>query len=266
MEIYIEYAFLENFLFDSVLLVLALHASQASIRWKRVLLAGGFGGGFALLFPFLVLPYVWSQILKLSVGACLCLLAYPPLKNKKDRGRYATTLAFFYTFSFGFGGALLAFSSGTYERVPAYVVMIGFAALASGACFLIRKLREKGKIDRFLRECALYNGKNKVRAKGFIDSGNLARKNGLPVCFLSLDLFYDLFGTEILSEDSRQVCDEIQIQTLGGTKTLPLLQGEIEILNEEKPRRQRVYFSPSRNIVGREYRILLSVDCLDGKE
>lgn len=266
MEIYIEYAFLENFLFDGVLLVLALDASRTEIRRKRVLIASVLGGVFALAFPLLVLPPICIWILKVSVGALLCLTAHPPIRTKKDRGRYAMTLAFFYAFTFGFGGALLSLSSDRYERVPTVVVMLGFAALVCGSCFLIRILHKKRRIYPFLRDCILYCGEKRIREQGFVDSGNLARKNGLPVCFVSPDLFYDLFETYSLHTDSGQVCDEIQIQTLGGVKKLPTIQGEIEILHGGKRRRQRVYFSRTQNIVRREYRILLSVDCLEEKE
>ena len=64
MEIYIEYAFLENFLYDGGLLALAFFASKEKVRWGRIGLSATLGGVFALLFPFLQLPVCVKNVLK----------------------------------------------------------------------------------------------------------------------------------------------------------------------------------------------------------
>ena len=53
MEIYVEYAFLENFLFDYVLLRLAFYAAKIKVKKKKLVLSAACGGVFALLFPLL---------------------------------------------------------------------------------------------------------------------------------------------------------------------------------------------------------------------
>ena len=91
MELYIEYAFLENFLFDGALPCLALYASKIKIKWWKVCLSGTIGALFALLFPLLRLPDFLKIILKLTVGALLCLVTAERLKTRKEWGRYALT-------------------------------------------------------------------------------------------------------------------------------------------------------------------------------
>ena len=130
MEIYIEYAFLENFLYDYALLWLAFLAAQVKTRAWRLCLSAGLGGGFALLFPLLRLPSYLRAVLKLAVGAWMCMLAFGKLRGRKEWGKYGLVTILFFAFSFGFGGTLLAvyspFSLG--GKVPSLAVFLGFFA------------------------------------------------------------------------------------------------------------------------------------------
>ena len=71
MVVYIEYALLENFLFDGVILCLAHLISRQKIKWRRVLFSALFGAVFAVLYPLLRLPNIFGILLKLSVGFLL---------------------------------------------------------------------------------------------------------------------------------------------------------------------------------------------------
>lgn len=252
MEIYIEYAFLENFLFDGALLCLALYASKTKIKWWKVCISAALGAAFALLFPLLHLPDFLKTALKLAVGAMLCLVVTERLKTRKEWGRYALTCIFFYIFSFGFGGVLLGvYGSG--ERVASPLVFLGFGGLSLLSIWLVRKFYERRSVHKRIYPCKIFHGERCVETQAFLDSGNLAQKDGLPVCFLSPELFYELYGEEIL-EGRGQVCDEMAITTFAGEKRVRLYRGEIEI---EKVKRA-VYFSPSGNMIGREYKALLN--------
>ncbi len=96
--------------------------------------------------------------------------------------------------------------------------------------------------------------------RGFYDSGNLATKKGLPVCFLSADIFYDLFG-DTLVEEGGEMLEELCISTLAGEKKLLLRRGEIELLGEKK----QAYFACSGNMIAREYKIILHARMFDGE-
>ena len=264
MEVYIEYAFLENFLFDGVLLCLAQTATHSPIRWKMTLFAAFCGGGFALLFPVLILPSVLAYLLKFSVGFLLCFMIVGNLRSKKDWGRYVFTVIWFFLFSFGFGGALLAIvGDGTGERqIPTACVMIGFCLLTLISLFLVRKLYAARAVSRFLYDCRVYaNGKWIKELRGFLDSGNLARKNGIPVCFLSVDIFYDLFCEEILKGEGH-VRDEITFQTLNGEKKARVYKGMVEVKTSKGIQKKEVYFAASTNIISREYQMIIPSDVL----
>jgi len=253
MVIYIEYAFLENFLFDGTLLTLSLVAVRQKISWLRIALSACLGAVFALIFPLLRLPQIFRLLLKLSVGFLLCMLVSGRLKTKEEWGRYALTSVFFFCFSFGFGGALL----GVYEnfgknaeKIPSVAVFLGFTVLSAFSLFLIGKLYARRRVFQSVYACVVKNGEKALTTFGFLDSGNLATKNGLPVCFLSPELIYDLF----FDKEEGQVCDEMEISTLAGRKKVPLYQGKILLEGRETD----VYFAPSKNMIGREYKLLLN--------
>lgn len=256
MVVYIEYAFLENFLLDGALLCLALLFSKSKIRWWRVALSALFGTVFALAYPFLKLPAALGYLLKFSVGFLLCFIACGRVKTKKEWGRYALTSVLFFVLSFAFGGALTALANGLFQgNIPTAFVTVGFAVLSVVALLLAKKLYKKKKLHAYTYNCRILYNKRNVAISGYFDSGNLAQKNGLPVCFLSPDILYALFGEEIIKGEG-QVCDELEITTMAGEKKLPLYKAVIEI--EGVCSKKEAYFAPAGNMINREYQVLLN--------
>ena len=267
MEIYIEYAFLENFLYDLALLWLAFTAARVKTRGWKLLVASAIGGVFALVFPLLSLPQMLGTAVKIAMGAFLCMFAFGQLRTKKQWGKYALTTTLFFAFSFGFGGTLLVvygpLSIG--EKVPSGLVFLGFALLLAVGIYLIKKLYERHAVYSRIYACTLFAGERQTEAEGFYDSGNLAMKNGVPVCFVSPALLYDLFGEEILKTGG-QVFDEMQITTLAGEKTTRLYLGKIAVKADEKTVYAHAYFAPSKNMIGREYTVLLNARIVEERE
>lgn len=259
MVVYVEYAFLENFLFDGALLCLALVASKTPLKRWRVVFAAACGGFFALVYPLLTLPNFTALSLKIAVGFLLCFIAFGRVKTKKEWGRYALSCLLFFFLTFAFGGALLAAQTALgLSALSQTGITLGFSVLCVFASFLIAKIYQKRRLHTYIYPCRVFaNGKEK-ELNGYFDSGNLASKNGAPVCFLSPDIFYEIFGVEILFCGG-QVCDEMQIATMSGEKKIPLLKGEIEVkLSAYERVKKQVYFAQGANMIGREYQILLN--------
>ncbi len=256
MTVYIEYAFLENFLLDGILLALSLKALKIPIRWLRIGISAFLGATFAVVYPLLSISSFLGLCLKVAVGLLLPLIAFGWVKTKKEWGRYALSTSFFFLFTFFFGGALLGgMMNFTLSTLPWWAVVIFFVAVTPILVILIEKIYKRRVLQRQICECTLYFGEKELKTLGFLDSGNLATKNTLPVCFLSADIFYELFGTSILQEGGR-VCDEMAIATMTGEKKISLYRGYITL--EDKKRKYEVYFARSNNMIGREYKILLN--------
>ena len=267
MTAYIEYVIVENFLLDSMLLYLSFRALKVNFKWKSLCFSALFGAVFALVFPLLSLPFLLAYLLKFAVGFLLCLLAFPRIKNKNDVGRYALTCALFFFLSFSLAGTLFAFggdfsfSENGYqiEQTPFVFVFVSAIAFSIFVIDGVKKIYKKRTAFRHIYDCAILFGQRRVAILGFLDSGNLATVNGAPVCFLSPEIAFELWESELLSPHG-----EITIQTLGGEKTLPVFQGSLEIrLDKGIFTRKQVYFSPSAHIVSREYKMLLQANILD---
>lgn len=266
MTVYIEYALLENFLIDGMLLYLAFRAAKAPFKWKKLCFSAFFGAAFALLFPLLSLPFWGSYCLKFAVGFLLCLLTFPPIKNKNDVGRYALTCALFFLLSFAFAGVIFAifgsfsFSGNGYQMAQTPFVFVLCSALAFLIFIinLVRKIYKKQTIFRHIYDCAILFEQRRVAILGFLDSGNLATSKGAPVCFLSPEIAFEIWESSLFSPQG-----EITIQTLGGEKTLPLFLGDLEIKKDKQVfTKKGVYFAPSAHMVSREYKMLLQANIL----
>ena len=263
MEIYIEYALLENFLYDGVLLWLAYYTAKVKGALWKLCLSAGLGAVFAAVYPLLGLPIGVGLVCKIAVGCLLCLMPFPALRARGQMRRYVFTCIVFFAFSFGFGGALLGIYGVTDEKVPSWLVFIGFAVLsASGVC-LVKRLYAKRQVYCGCYDCRVQVDDVSVTAVGFYDSGNLAIHKNTPVCFISPAVLYDLIGEKIM-KCGGQVCDEMYISTLGGQKRTSLYRGKIEVKTGAGNVSCEVYFAPSKNMIGREYAVLIHARILEG--
>lgn len=267
MTVYFEYVLIENFCLDFALLALAFSFCKTKITWWKMVISGGVGGVFALLYPLLILPEFLLIFLKIAVGFLLCFISFPRIKNRKDAGKYLLNAGVFFALTFLYGGALTALFSAIFpKKVPAFLVVIGFAFLSLFSLLLIKKLYQKRALFQHIYRCEIFYNQKTAQVLGYQDSGNLASKNGLPVCFLSPDVFYVLWGEEFLCEQIKktekctgQVCDEMVISTMSGEKKVRLYKGDLEVcVSSQKRIRAQVYFVPSTNMINREYKLLLN--------
>ena len=244
MIVYIEYAFLENFLIDGVLLSLALYMSKVPIKWKKLLFSATLGGVFAVAFPLLALPNALAFVLKISVAVLLCLVALP----KKAKVNIWIVVLCFLTLTFGFGGALIAF------EIRGLRVFFVFALLGGLGLFLIKKLYQRRAVNDFIYDCVVACGQRQIKLLAFYDSGNFATFQGKIVHFISLEYAYLLWGDKWL--DSVQTTT---ISTLSGNQCLRVFQADMWLQNKQKIITQKgAYFALAKNMLSREYAILLN--------
>ena len=153
-----------------------------------------------------------------------------------------------------------------------FLVVLGFAVLSALTLILIRRLYEKRRVFQHIYTCEIRYKQRALSLLGYMDSGNLASKNGLPVCFLSPDVFYELFGEEILYENGLknqecggQVCYEMVITTMSGERKVRLFRAELSLqISSAEIRKTEVYFTPSKHIINREYQLLLNASIIKG--
>ena len=242
MTVYIECVIIENFFYDFILLWCACALSKIRLQWPKLVLSAFFGGVFAVFYPLLVLPYFLGVTLKISVGFLLVFIAVP----KKEHSRYGLSVFFFYLCAFCFAGGSYAFGRG--------YVLPCFLLFALICMTLGKKIYQSMRFSAQLTACKLYYRGKEWGVTGYLDSGNLARYNGLPVCFISAELFLRLY-----EEDRGQVLEEMRISTLAGSKKVRVFYAEISVSGKEK---QPVYLGVSGNIIKKRYEVLLSSEMI----
>ncbi len=253
MTVYIEFAFLENFLLDGLLLYLAIKCARAKVSPLRLVLAAAAGGGEAIVFPLLSLPLPLAYLVKFLGGAVLALVA--------AKGGFKTSLfvaCAFFALTFVLGGMLVAvysFFGVSYAEGEGYLVEGAPVALvfAGGGILLIAVTRLAAAFYRHRRwkrellPCSMTVGERTVRWTGLADSGNRLSFRGKPVCVVSA------LGALALFRGSPPV-GRLRISTVSGSRVSPVFVCDrLElggIVNE------RVYFTVGE-VDSREYSIIL---------
>lgn len=255
MTVYIEYAFLQNFLFDGLLTWLSLRVARVKPRVWRLICASAFGGIFALVYPFLTLNSVGLFLLKTAVALGITWMAYGRIKTAKDRGRYALSTVFFFVFTFVFGGVMVYFGVES-----GWGVLFSFVGLTAVSVLVIRALKKRAALRRYTYSCKVTFKGRTVDADGFFDSGNGTEKFGVPVCFLSPDLAFDLF------DGFEKNAEKLKITTLAGEKETRLYLAHLKMYDGQNLLfKGDVYFAPSVNMIRKEYKLLLNRALMEGE-
>lgn len=224
MVVYWEYAFLENSLFDGLLLYLALKGAHAAVRPLRLTAAAGSGGALAVLYPLIALP-VWAEIaVKLAGGVLLATIAV----SEKEIKTLVWTSLLLFAFTFMLGGLLTAVCvmcgarrvAGGFMIAQAPVGLIAaFTAVFFAACAVgVRRLYRRVRLTRLLYDCTLTAGARTVTWKGLADSGNRLSFRGRPVCVCSAVAALALFGR------GARAVGRIRVGTVAGACERPVLR------------------------------------------
>ncbi len=273
MEIYVEYALIENFCVDLALLFLSRKISKLPIKKRWLFLGATLGAIFAVCYPFLALLIGKNlvNLLKAVFPLLICRAGFGGQFSKNERGRYALNVISFYALSFAFAGGVYAvcgifnidyaLGDGLFVGAPVgltFAVGVGIFTLIIELC---KRVYRRRKQTRFIYPCELAFGDKRIKTDGFVDSGNVAKRDGRPVCFVSVEILFALFGEDLFGS----VADEMAIATVAGGKKIKLFfldeiriycDGETNIIS--KP-----YCAVNSTLGTRDYQVLLGAWALD---
>lgn len=264
MVVYLEYAFMENFLLDGALLYLALKCAHCRAGPLRLIFAAAAGGGEALIFPILTLPVPCAYLVKLLGGALLVLIALPAKKGIKT---YLFAGGAFFGLTFLLGGVLTALYSffgvpyidGGYLVESAPVGLV----LACAVLFVIVVLRAARALYRYrglrqnLAACRLKAGGKSIRQTALADTGNRLFFRGRPVCVVSALAALALFGNS-------PPLGRMTVVTVNGTRISPVFPAEyLEVeLNGKTYRYPDPLFTVG-DVPAKEYQMILHTAYLE---
>lgn len=223
MQVYVEFALIENFCMDFTLLYCAKLVCKNPAGWRRIALGAAGGAVFAVVFPLFTLPAVASVAVKILSGAVICAVAgrYRRLKS------YFVFTAAFTGFTFAVGGALIAvfaLAGVNYQSGAGYLISsvpIGVPAFfAVTAVMFARKLKRRLTVsEKSEVTVKLYSGNDSVEFCGFFDSGNRVSYRGSPVSVIPLSA-----AAQII--DAASISSSVKIHTVTGSKKLKVFTAD----------------------------------------
>ena len=265
MVVYWEYAYLENFLLDGLLLYLALKCARGRVRPFKLILAAGVGGAEAVLFPLVDFPVWASYLVKLAGGALIAVIGV----SKGTKKTYIVAVSAFFMLTFAFGGLLTAaysFFDVEYREGNGFLVErapVGLVIATAGifAC-LIRwgagALYRYKKIHSGIFSCAVETEDKRITVKGFADSGNCLSFRGEPVNVISAIAALALFKKE-------EQTGRMTLGTVNGAKDQPVFRCKcMEISCGTRTVKLENCLFTVGEVNAKDYKIILHTALLEG--
>ncbi|MDE7401239.1 MAG: sigma-E processing peptidase SpoIIGA [Clostridia bacterium] len=227
MQVYAEYAIIENFCMDFTLLAAAKAASKNPAKYWRIALASVLGACFAVVYPLIGLGGAVGIIVKLVAGGAMCALAgkYQTVKG------YLKFTAVFTAATFLTGGALIAVFSLAgvkYKEGGGYIlssVPIGIPLFAALVLLLIvKRIKQKFVGAKCVAAaCKIFVGEKQASCPAFYDSGNKVYCHGAPVSIVPAHIAKKLTEAEGIKT-------YVDIHTVAGKSKIAVFTAEkIEI-------------------------------------
>ena len=240
MEVYIEYAILDNFVMDYLIISLACVGRNKKNGVKKRIISALFGTVFAVYLPILKIAAPFNYICKILVGVLM--VFFSGCFYNFINFLYRTALFFLVTFMFGgiiYGVASLTgikydYINNIYQsKIPLFVWL-----LLGGIIYLILYktfgvFYRKKKIFPFLRKCELYADGQKLKTQGFIDSGNgIIFKDFYSVCVADSVLADRLNKCGLLQG---RFVGKVDFQTASGKSVMKIYElDKIKVFYDEK--------------------------------
>lgn len=227
MQVYVEYALIENFCMDFTLLVAAKAAAKNPVKYGRLAIASVLGACFAVAYPLFGLGGALGIAVKIASGGAMCAVAG---KFQSFKG-YLKFTALFTAATFVVGGALIALFSlagVAYKQGGGFVlssVPVGIPLFAAVVLALViikvrRKFVGSKNVSAF---CKIYFKDKSATCTAFYDSGNKVYLSGAPVSIIPAFVARKL-------TDKEGIKTFAEIHTVAGKSKIPVFTAEkIEI-------------------------------------
>lgn len=227
MQVYVEYALIENFCMDFTLLFAAKAAAKNPAKYARIAVAAVLGACFAVAYPLFNLSGAAGIAVKLLSGAAMCAAA-----GKFDSVKgYLKFTAVFTAATFVVGGALIALFSlagVSYKQGGGFVlssVPVGIPLFfALMLALIIARARKRFVASKNVEaHCKIYFKDKSAVVSAFYDSGNRVYLGGAPVSIIPSYVAKQL-------TDGAGIKTFAEIHTVAGKSKIPVFTAEkIEI-------------------------------------
>jgi len=225
MEVYIEFAIVDNFVIDLLLLIATKKILKLETKKWQIVLATCFATTYAVFSPYIKIYGILLFILKLCVGAIIICIAFCPKTLKK----FYLELVVFMFLTFLLGGICLALNLTSHSveyTIDGTIYSFDFplSLLVASVCIfwflgekLVKYFSRNKQISKFVYDVEIFFGNTKIKTKGYLDSANYVfdKQNHCPVIFVSQIKYLEFLNKNFeRAKDFRQ----IQISTMSDKK------------------------------------------------
>ncbi|MBQ4097779.1 MAG: sigma-E processing peptidase SpoIIGA [Clostridia bacterium] len=229
MKVYIEYVLIDNFLIDYLLLKATFAITGKPVERKRLFLCAFLGAVFALVLPLVEGVAVLGVLYKLFSGLLIVILAE---KTFSFRSFYINALVFF-LLTFLAGGAITGVFSilgiDYTSEVSIALMFLPVGIFIKGVLTVVRYFSKRKTLAGFYYDVEITLFDERIKVRGFMDSGNTVYDGVSPVVFVNKKLAKTLIKNNIIKAGIKK----IMIQTVAGkTENLAFKLTEIKIYKE----------------------------------
>ena len=228
MQVYIEYAFLDNFIMDFLLLKISLKCAKIKTSNLRLIIASIIGTILTIILSIFSFKSGFTLILKILLGLFIAFLGGNYIKFKD----YFLGAFYFFLFTFLSGGSIIAIfnlAGISYENyflinydsvIPIGVTFLIIYLLTKCFTLLIENVIKNRESENFFRKCEIVMKGKKLKVVGYIDTGNNLYDNltGLPVIIASKSFIKSLADSSALPNNYKN----LSIETVNGKSTIKI--------------------------------------------
>lgn len=276
MEVYIEYVILDNLVINTLIIILTLKTLKSlKINKVRVLLSSMVGTVFAIMLPYISLPYTIMILLKISLGIIMTTIFYTPTSFKDFM---ASTLLFF-TYTFVLGGVCfgiiflfnnnITISSYTLHNfnLPISLFLSIFIIYAYFLYKLVTFTKHLHTTSNLYYTLILKHNNKSYYLKGFLDTGNQLRHEAQPITLINIRSFCKIFKVPLENIVLNKVPLEqlkdptyIKIQALTGSNNLLIFKvQELTVkLNKTEVSHKDIYLGLAKTNFNNKFDCLLN--------
>ena len=196
MQVYIEYALLDNLIINTIILCLTHCSLRLKINFWRLFFAVAFGTIATIIMPLYIVKY--EIYYKILVGIMMCIIAC----TAKGIRSNITYILVFLTVTCIIGGFcffVIYLLGGDAEQLPIPLSVITLL-ICLYVLFLSKTIKvfyAKKKVNNYIYYARIKYNKKNIRIKAFLDTGNRLNENQKPIVIINQKIFEKLCNIKL---------------------------------------------------------------------
>lgn len=268
MQVYIEYAILDNLIINTIILCLTSFCLRLKICFWRLFLAVIIGTTITILMPLYIVKF--EIIVKIATGLIMCLICC----TAKGLRSNITYIIVFLTTTFVIGGFcffIIYLLGGDSENLPVPLSIITLL-IAVYVYFLAKAIKVfycKKRVHSFIYSVKIKYKNKCVKVNAFLDTGNRLIDNQKPIVIINQKTFEKLCNIKLsyilLYKDLSRINNAhyIKYNTISGQdKLLVFSVDEFIVENKSTIGSENILIGVSIKPFGKEYDAILNAEVL----